>query len=148
MTDPLSAYIHRNWLVDSDGTQSENVNKVATYVWDSVGLQWIKSTGGGGGGGAVSIADGADVTEGAIADAAVVGDASGTVSAKLRGLNKSVQSTIGLGIPPFDSTSLAQATLTDTWTFYTGGLAGTLVSTVTITYTDSTKATISTVVRT
>lgn len=149
MTDPLSAYIHRNWLVDSDGAQSENVNKVATYVWDSVGLQWIKSTGGGGGGGgAVSIADGADVTEGAIADAAVVGDASGTVSAKLRGLNKSVQSTIGLGIPPFDSTSLAQATLTDTWTFYTGGLAGTLVSTVTITYTDSTKATISTVVRT
>jgi hypothetical protein len=43
---------------------------------------------GGGGGGAVTIADGADVTLGAKADAAVVGDNSGTVSAKLRGLNK------------------------------------------------------------
>lgn len=87
MTDPLSAYIHRNWLVDSTGAQSENVNKVATYVWDSVGLQWIKSTGGGGGGGAVSIADGADVAEGVTTDAAVYGDVNGTLSAKLRGLN-------------------------------------------------------------
>jgi len=46
------------------------------------------SGGSGGGGGAVTIADGADVTEGAIADAAVTGDNSGTESAKLRGLNK------------------------------------------------------------
>lgn len=43
--------------------------------------------GGSGGGGAVTIADGADVTEGAIADSKVTGDNSGTVSAKLRGLN-------------------------------------------------------------
>jgi hypothetical protein len=39
-----------------------------------------------GGGGAVSIADGADVTQGAIADAAVTSDAAGTVNAHLRGL--------------------------------------------------------------
>ncbi len=45
-------------------------------------------SGGGGGGGAVTIADGADVTEGAIADVAVTGDNAGTVSAKLRGLDK------------------------------------------------------------
>ena len=53
MTDPLSAYIHRSWLVDSTGAQSENVNKIATYVWDTSLLQWVKatSTGGGGGGG-------------------------------------------------------------------------------------------------
>ena len=51
MTDPLSAYIHRSWLVDSDGAQSEGVNKVASYVWDSVNLVWVKDTGGGGGGG-------------------------------------------------------------------------------------------------
>lgn len=43
--------------------------------------------GGGGGGGAVTIADGADVTEGAIADAKVTGDNAGTISAKLRGLD-------------------------------------------------------------
>lgn len=39
-----------------------------------------------GGGGAATIADGADVTQGAIADAAVVGDLPGTVNAHLRGL--------------------------------------------------------------
>ena len=43
---------------------------------------------GGGGGGAVTIVDGGDVTLGAIADAAVTGDNSGTISAKIRGLNK------------------------------------------------------------
>jgi hypothetical protein len=40
--------------------------------------------GGGGGGGAVTIADGADVTQGAIADAAATAGGTGTVSAKLR----------------------------------------------------------------
>lgn len=45
------------------------------------------SSSGGGGGGAVTIADGADVAEGATADAKVTGDSAGTVSAKLRGLN-------------------------------------------------------------
>lgn len=39
-------------------------------------------------GSAVTIADGADVTEGAIANTAVTGDNTGTVSAKLRGFNK------------------------------------------------------------
>lgn len=43
---------------------------------------------GGGGGGAVTVADGADVTQGALADAAVVTDANGTLSGKLRGLVK------------------------------------------------------------
>jgi len=46
------------------------------------------SGGGGGGGGAVTVADGADVTQGVTTDAAVTGDNSGTVSAKLRGLSK------------------------------------------------------------
>lgn len=40
------------------------------------------------GGSAVSIADGSDVAEGATADAAIVSDAAGTVSGKLRGLVK------------------------------------------------------------
>jgi len=46
------------------------------------------TTGGGGGGGAVTIADGANVVEGATTDAAVTGDNPGTISAKLRGLTK------------------------------------------------------------
>lgn len=48
----------------------------------------VTSGGGGGGGGPATIADGADVAEGATSDAAVVTDASGTVSGKLRGLVK------------------------------------------------------------
>ena len=105
-------------------------------------------SGGGGGGGAVTISDGSDVAEGSTTDAAVLGDTEGTISAKLRGINKEMALTVGLGIAQFDATSLTQATLTDTWKFYTGGLAGSLVNTVTITYTDSTKATISNVVKT
>lgn len=47
---------------------------------------------GGGGGGAATIADGADITQGALADAAVIGDTSGSVSGKLRGINKILNS--------------------------------------------------------
>jgi len=43
---------------------------------------------GGGGGGAVTIADGADIAEGATTDAAVITDTTGTLSGKLRGLVK------------------------------------------------------------
>jgi hypothetical protein len=48
----------------------------------------LPTTPAGGSGGAVTIADGGDVTLGARADAAVVGDVNGSVSAKLRGLSK------------------------------------------------------------
>lgn len=44
----------------------------------------LQVSGGGGGGGAVTIADGADVAEGATTDAAATAGGSGTVSAKLR----------------------------------------------------------------
>lgn len=53
----------------------------------------------------------------------------------------------GPGIPAWDYMSLATASTTDTYTFKTGGASGTTVATLLITYTDSTKATISTVVR-
>lgn len=46
MTDPLSAYIHRTWLTDADGAQTEGVNKVAIYYWDTNSLSWVKATGG------------------------------------------------------------------------------------------------------
>ncbi len=52
---------------------------------DNYWLEKIASAGGTGGGPA-TVADGADVTEGAIADAVVAAGASGTVSAKLRRL--------------------------------------------------------------
>lgn len=45
-------------------------------------------SGGGGAAGAVTISDGSDAAEGSTTDAAVTGDNTGTVSAKLRGLNK------------------------------------------------------------
>lgn len=62
---------------------------VANRVWDPGTLSWVSETQpAGGGGGPATIADGADVTQGAIADAAVVSDAPGTISAKLRGLVK------------------------------------------------------------
>lgn len=48
------------------------------YVWDVATLNWIRGiqAGGGGGGGAVTVADGADVAEGATTDAAATGDGS------------------------------------------------------------------------
>ena len=49
---------------------------------DSTGK--LITSAGGGGGSAVTIADGADVTEGAIADAAATAGSTGTISAKLR----------------------------------------------------------------
>lgn len=58
-------------LLDSwDGV--ENVHKLAMLSWDVGSLAWVKFTGsaGGGGGGAATIADGADVTQGAKGDAA------------------------------------------------------------------------------
>lgn len=54
----------------------------------------------------------------------------------------------GLNLGIFDFVSLAQASTTDTYVFKTGGSGGTLVSTVVITYTDSTKATIANVTKT
>jgi hypothetical protein len=54
----------------------------------------------------------------------------------------------GIGIPAYDSCSLVEATLTDTWSFFIGSISGTKVATVLITYTDASKGTISTVERT
>ena len=69
--------------------QGQHLSESLTYQWDVATLLWVRGTqAGGGGGGAVTIADGADVAEGALADAAVVTDAAGTISGKLRGLVK------------------------------------------------------------
>ena len=69
--------------------QGQHLSESLTYQWDVATLLWVRGTqAGGGGGGAVTIADGADVAQGALADAAVVTDAAGTISGKLRGLVK------------------------------------------------------------
>ncbi len=62
--------------------------------------------------------------------------------------NDGTFATAGLALPKYDYISLAVAATTDTYTFKTGGAGGTTVATVTITYTDSTKVTISTVAKT
>ena len=127
---------------------AEHVAKRSQYVWDANSLAWVKMTqpGGGTGGGAVTVADGADVAEGATTDAATTG--AGTVSAKLRNINTNIAATVGLGLPIFDYAAQSQSTTQDVWTFKTGGSGGTLVATVTINYTDSTKAVITNVAKT
>jgi len=54
----------------------------------------------------------------------------------------------GIGLPSWDYVSLVQASTTDTYTFKTGGSGGTTVATVVLTFTDSTKQTLSNVTRT
>lgn len=60
----------------------------------------------------------------------------------------SVGITDGFNLGVFDFVALGQATLTDTYTFRRGGSSGNLVGTIVILYTDSTKATLSTVTKT
>jgi hypothetical protein len=63
-------------------------------------------------------------------------------------INNAVPIISGLGVPRHDTIEYSSGATTDTYTYKTGGLSGTLVSTVTITYTDNTKATLQSVVRT
>lgn len=55
--------------------------------------------------------------------------------------------TNGLSIAAADYISLTSGATTDTYVFKSGGSGGTTVTTILITYTDSTKATISTVAK-
>ena len=68
-------------------TQAGGINPVGVYTWNTVSLAWEKQAPiSSGGSSAVTMADGANVTQGAIADAAVTTNAPGTLSAKLRGI--------------------------------------------------------------
>lgn len=69
--------------------QKVDITKVGgTTVTTSLPVTCIAGCTGEGGGGASTIADGADVNAGATTDAAVSGDANGTLSAKIRQLNR------------------------------------------------------------
>lgn len=59
-------------------------------------LKVATTGGGGGGGGAVTVADGADATQGLIADAVITPGAAGTISAKLRTLLTQLPASLGL----------------------------------------------------
>lgn len=54
----------------------------------------------------------------------------------------------GFSIAPYDYVANVSASTTDTYTFKTGGAGGTTVATITLTFTDSTKAVLSTAVKT
>jgi hypothetical protein len=54
---------------------------------------------------------------------------------------------LGFSMLAYDYVSQARATLTDTWSFYSGGSGGTLVATITIAYTDASKAVIANVAK-
>lgn len=83
-------------------------------------------SGGGGGGGASTIADGADVVEGAVADAAVAAGASGSISAKLRTISAELapSATAGYAVTTDDTTAYVTSKVSkaSTGTFY--GLLG------------------------
>jgi hypothetical protein len=117
---------------------NETSRKVQSLFVDNTGALKVTS-GGGGGGGAVTIADGADVTEGAIADAAVAAGATGSVSAKLRAISRDIGTmdadTSALAAvveTPKDSTGLALPqdfeTLAQTLS-YTGAVLNTVAKT-------------------
>lgn len=54
----------------------------------------------------------------------------------------------GFNIGIYDYVVQTRDTLTDTWVFKTGGASGTVLATITITYTTSAKTVISTVIKT
>ncbi len=86
-------------VAEDSGIEEAELVRSRLEGYDPAGLTWrrvkvdgtgqlMTTGGGGGGGGPATIADGADVAEGATTDAAVTSDVSGTVSGKLRGLVK------------------------------------------------------------
>lgn len=74
--------------------QAEGIQGVGIYTWNSGSLVWQKQAPitSGGGGGAVTIADGANVSQGSLADAAYV-SGSGTMVALLKGIFGKVTTT-------------------------------------------------------
>jgi len=73
----------KNWSYNSYD-EDEDISIIGNYIWDTGSLAWIKQTAAAsGGGGPVTIADGADVAEGSVADAAWV-SGNGTVISLLK----------------------------------------------------------------
>ena len=95
MAEPMTGELTQDGGVPVDGIRqayeqldSGKLLLRGNYVYDTATGQWVPMAVSATGVGAVTIADGADVTQGAIANAAVVADVAGTASGKLRGLVK------------------------------------------------------------
>lgn len=127
---------------ESDGTHAGAVASHLRY-WNTATLVWEKASGTAGAisttptsGGAVTVADGADATQGAIADAAVTGDVAGTVNSHLRGVTKQLAGTLTTSlsgtVPVTQSTSPWLTSITGTVTTQTS-LSGTVPVTQTTT---------------
>ncbi len=72
----------------------------------------LNTSGGGGGGGAVTVADGADVTQGAKADAAYAGSGSSSVVAALKGVYAAIVAALPAGTNLIGNVGVAQASTT------------------------------------
>jgi hypothetical protein len=68
-----------------------NAKRNANYIWDTNSSTWIRMTASGVGS-AVTVADGANVVEGATTDAAVTAGGAGTISGKLRRISADITS--------------------------------------------------------
>lgn len=92
------------------GEFMRNSDGAGPFVFDgtAMALAATGTGGGGGGGGAVTVADGADVAEGATADAVVAAGAAGTVSAKLRRISTDM-GTLAAASPTYSTTTLQTA---------------------------------------
>lgn len=97
-------------------------NPLAVVLTDTDGASYVAS--GGGGGSAVTIADGADVAEGAVADAKVTGDNNGTLSAKLRGLS-TILADVWDSVGHTLKVATHAVTQSGTWTVQPGNTANT-----------------------
>jgi hypothetical protein len=79
--------------VVDEGNASAELTHDRNYVWDPIGLAWVRMTqpgGGGGGGGAVTVADGADVAQGTTTDLS----SANTVVGILKAIKAAVQGTL------------------------------------------------------
>ena len=112
---------NNGWFAFTSIAETQVTCATSTSTTDvnvSVGTGLPTGTGGGGGssgGGAVTIADGANVVEGAIADAAATAGSTGTLSAKMRymttqldAINTSVQAAIPAGTNLIGDVNLRQ----------------------------------------
>lgn len=116
------------------GTQLTCITSTSTTTINMVGGSGIPTgTGGGGGGsgGAATIADGADVTQGAIADAAATAGSTGTLSAKMRLMTTQLDAILAAVQTPATFTSQypdGAIPITQTATGTTGATSATLAA--------------------
>ena len=106
------------------------VSKIGAFVWDTDALAWVRMTQPGGSSSSGGLTD----TQLRASPVPITGSITVTAG--------------GLAIPACDYIALAQDTLTDTYTYKSGGAGGSTVATLTITYTTAAKTIISTVVKT